>query len=173
MGRFEHLVDSPSQIEKFRAIYRIPQDVGLRYCSSEGILLDRKVGEVAIPIIAFLEGGMTIPMGRVTRGYLLNHRLCPEQCAANVFRILGAVDDLNQHMGLGLTWLDVVHMYECRSKQGSGYYLRSRSDEVRLFSCLPKSNKGMKDNFLIVSGAWHDGLHCPTRLGEPGGISPV
>ena len=57
MGRFEYLVNSPSQIEKFRATYRIPQEVGLRYCSAEGLLLDREEGEVIIPIIAFLEGG--------------------------------------------------------------------------------------------------------------------
>ena len=38
------------------------------------------------------------------------------------------------------------------------------------FSHLPKSNKGMKDDYLIASGAWHDGLHCPVREGVPGGI---
>ena len=151
--------------------YRIPHDVGLRYCSPEQLLTNREVGEVIIPIIAFLEGGMTIPMGHVTRDYLRNHRLSPDQCAPNMFRILGAVDDLNRHLGLGLTWLDVVHMYECRTKKGSGYYLKSRSDIVRLISCLPKSNKGMKDEYLIVSGAWHDSLHCPTQPGESGETS--
>ena len=39
-----------------------------------------------------------------------------------------------------------------------GFYLKSRSDVVRLISCLPKSNKGMKDDYLIASGPWHDGL---------------
>ena len=160
-------------MEKFMAMYSIPQDVGLRYCSTEGLLTDREVGEVIIPIIAFLEGGMTIPMGPITRSYLTGHRLSPEQCAPNTFRILGAIDDLNRHLGLGLTWHDVVHMYECRTKEGAGYYLRSRSDVVRLISCLPKSNKGMKDDYVIVSGAWHDGIHCPTPPREPGGICPV
>nr|POE78904.1 hypothetical protein CFP56_31960 [Quercus suber] len=84
-----------------------------------------------------------------------------------MFRILGAVEDLNRHLGLGLTWLDVVYMYECHSQQGAGYYLKFRSDIIRLVSCLPKSNKGMKDDYVIVSGAWHDGHHCPTTLGEP------
>ena len=173
MGRFEYLVDSPSQIEKFRAAYRIPQEVGLRYCSTGGLLLAREVGEVIIPIIAFLEGGMTIPMGEVTRSYLTAHRLSPEQCAPNTFRILGAIDDLNRHLGLGLTWHDVAHMYECRTKERAGYYLRSRSDVVRLLSGLPKSNKGMMDDYLIVSGAWHDGIHCPTKPGTPGGTFPL
>ena len=113
-------------------------------------------------MIAFIEGGMTFPMGRITRDYLRNHRLCPHQCAPNIFRILGAIDTLNQHLGLGLTWLDVVHMYEGHKQKGAGFYLKSRSDVVRLISCLPKSNKGMNDDYLIASGAWHDGLPCPT-----------
>ena len=36
-----------------------------------------KSGEVVIPMIAFLEGGMKIPMGGVTRDYLKAHRLAP------------------------------------------------------------------------------------------------
>ena len=121
-------------------------------------------------MIAFIEGGMTLPMGRITRDYLRNHRFCPQQCAPNFFRILGAVDTLDQHLGLGLTWHDVVYIYESHKQKGAGFYLKSRSDAVRLISCLPKSNKGMKDDYLIASGFWHDDLPCPTQLGEPGGV---
>ena len=142
----------------------------MRYYPSKGIAFDREVGEVIIPMIAFIEGGMTLPMGRVTRDYLRNHRLCPHHCAPNLFRILGAIDALNQHLGLRLTWLDVVHMYEGHKQKEAGFYLKSRSDVVRLISCLPKSNKGIKDDYLIASGAWHGGLPCPTQLGEPSGI---
>ena len=121
-------------------------------------------------MIAFIEEGMTLPMGRVTRDYLINYRLCPHQCAPNLFRVLGSIDALNEQMGLRLTWHDVVHMYECHLLANSGYYLKSRSNIVRLVSCLPKSKKGMKDDYLIASGEWHDGLHCPTRVGEPSGV---
>ena len=58
-------------------------------------------------MIAFIEGGMMLPMGRVTQDYLLNHRLCPHQCAPNLFRVLGSVDALNEQMGLGLIWHDI------------------------------------------------------------------
>ena len=88
MGRFKYLVDSPALIEVFKEKYHIHQEVSLRYCPLEGIAFDREVGEVVIPMIAFIEGGMTLPMGRVTRDYLRNHRLCPHQCALNLFRIL-------------------------------------------------------------------------------------
>ena len=71
-------------------------------------------------------------------------------------------------MNFSLSWYDVVHLckYHCLFES---YYPKSRSDEVRLISCLPKSNKGLKDDYLIVSGAWHDGLRCPVRAGAPGG----
>ena len=100
MGRFEHLVKSPALIEIFKEKYHIPQEVSLRYYSLEGLAFDREVEEVIIPMIAFIKGGMTIPMGRITRDYLRNHRFCPQQCAPNFFRILGAVDALNRHLGL-------------------------------------------------------------------------
>ena len=97
-------------------------------------------------MIAFIEGGMTISMGRITRDYLHAHRLCPQQCAPNFFKVLGAIDVWDRHLGLRLTWHDVVHLYEGHQQKRAGFYLKSRSDAVKLISCLPKSNKGMKDN---------------------------
>ena len=54
--------------------------------------------------------------------------------------------------------------------QTQGYYLKSRSSKVRLILCLPKSNKCMKDDFLIASGEWHDDFHYPTQEGAPGEV---
>ena len=157
-------------MEGFRALYHIPWGVSLRYRSPSEWLTHRTEGEVVISMIAFIEGEMRLPMGNVTRDYLIAHKLCPHQCAPNLFRILGSVDTLNEQMGLNLTWHDIVWMYECYLLADSGYYLKSRSLVVRLVSCFPKSNKGMKDNYLIASGECHDGLHCPTQEGEPSGV---
>ena len=96
MGRFKHLVDSSAGMEGFKARYRIPQGVVLEYCSLDRIHTDRNVGEVVIPMIAFIKGGMTLPMGRITRDYLLNHSLTLHQCAPNLFRVLGCMDALNE-----------------------------------------------------------------------------
>ena len=170
MGRFKHLVDSPAKIKSFKNRYHIPQEVVLQYCSLEQIVSHREKGEVIILMIAFIEGGMTLLMGRITWDYLINHKLCPHQYALNLFRILDSIDALNEHLGFGLTWHDVVHMYKCHSLANARFYLKSRSPIVRLISCLPKSNKWMKDDYLIASGAWHDGLYCPVREGELGGI---
>ena len=122
-----------------------------------------------IPMISFIEVGMRIPMGRVTRDYLITYRLFPTQCTPNMFRILGSVDALNEKMGLNLTYHNVNWIYNHHHLSGQGYYLKSRYHEVRLILCLPDFNNGMNKDYLIVSGEWHDGLHCPTRKGTLGG----
>ena len=38
-----------------------------------------------------------------------------------------------------------------------------------MIQCLPISNKGLKDDFLIFSRQWHDGLPCPIKEGTSGG----
>ena len=81
MGRFKELVDTEEKMRNFRTKYNIPLDVGVRYTAQGEWYDERKTNEVVIPMIAFIEGGMTIPMGRITRDYLRAHRLCPHQCA--------------------------------------------------------------------------------------------
>ena len=66
MGRFKHLVDSNASMKGFRAKYHIPQEVALQYYAPNHIVTNREEGEVLISMIAFIEGRMTTPMGRVT-----------------------------------------------------------------------------------------------------------
>ena len=169
MGRFKRLVESEVAMEKFIADYRIHNTVGLRYCKEGEWHIMRQDGEVVIPIIAFLEGGMRILMGSVMRDYLRHFRLAPIQCAVNVFRILGCVDTLNEKMGLRLTHYDVNWCYNLQHLKGKSYYMKVRDDKVRLIQCLLESSKGLNKDFLIVSRAWHDGLPCPTQEGTLGG----
>ena len=77
MGRFTHLVDSEEGLENFRARYRILLGVAIRYCKEGEWHEKRQEGEVVIPMIAFIEGRMRIPMDIVTRDYLRAHRLAP------------------------------------------------------------------------------------------------
>ena len=103
-------------------------------------------------MIAFIEGGMTIPMGTITRNFLRSFRLSPTQCASNIFRVLGSIEALNERMNLNLTHHDVNWIYNLQNLKGQGYYLKSRHSKVKLIQCLPVSNKGLKDDFLIFSG---------------------
>ena len=120
-------------------------------------------------MIAFIEGGLTIPMGNITRNYLRFFKLSPTQCAPNMFRVLGSIEALNERMNLQLTHHDVNWVYNLHHLMGQGYYLKSRYPEVRLIQCLPTSNKGLKEDFLIFSGEWHDSLPYLTKEGTPSG----
>jgi len=62
---------------------------------------------VVILMIAFIEGWIRIPMGRVIRDFLIARRLYLTQCSPNLFRILGSVDALNEKMGVNLTHHEV------------------------------------------------------------------
>ena len=86
-------------------------------------------------MIAFIEVGMRVPMGMVTRDYLRAHRLVSTQCAPNMFRILGCVDALNERMGLNLTHHNINWIYNLHQLTGQGYYLKSRYPEVKLIQC--------------------------------------
>ena len=169
MSRFKYLVDTEEGMRSFRSKYNIHPHVGVRYAAQGEWFDERKTNEVVIPMIAFIEGGMSIPMGTITRNFLRFFRLSPTQCAPNMFRVLGSIEVLNERMNLNLTHHDVNWFYNLQNLKGQGYYLKSRHSEVRLIQCLLVSNKGLKDYFLIFSGQWHDGLPCPVREGTSGG----
>ena len=169
MGRFKKLVELEEAVEKSVTDYNIPSNVGLRYCKEGDWHIMRREGEVVIPIIAFLKRGIRLPMRPMVRDYLRHFRLAPVQCAVNVFRILGNVDALNEKMGLRLTHHDVNWCYNLQYLKGKTYYMKARDERVCLIQCLLESSKGLNKDFLIVSGAWHDGLPCPTKEGTPGG----
>ena len=77
MGRFAYLVDSAESIENFKTQFKILPGVSIRYCKEGEWHEKRQEGEVVILMIAFIEGGMRIPIGTVTRNYLRAHRLAP------------------------------------------------------------------------------------------------
>ena len=170
MDRFKELVDTEERMGDFRTKYNIPPHVGVRYAAQGEWYDERKTNEVVIPMIAFIEGGMTIPMGTLTRNYLRYFRLTPTQCAPNMFRVLGSIEALNERMNLNLTHHDINWVYNLQHLKNQGYYLKSRQAEVRMIQCLPQSNKGLKEDFLIFSEQWHDGLPCPVKEGEPSGV---
>ena len=79
------------------------------------------------------------------------------------------MDALNQKMGLRLTHHDVNWCYNLQHLKSKSYYMKAKDDKVRLIQCLPESSKGLNKDFLIASGAWHDGLPCPPQEGILGG----
>ena len=121
-------------------------------------------------MIAFTERGMTILMGTLTRNFLRFFRLSPTQCAPNMFRVLGSIEVLNERMNLKLSHHNVNWIYNLHNMKGQGYYLKSRYPEIRLIQCLPISNKGLKEDFLIFSREWHDGSLVQLRREHQVGV---
>ena len=64
-------------MRSFRSKYNIPPHVGVRYAAQKEWFDERKTSEVVIPMIAFIERGMIIPIGTITRNYLRFFRLSP------------------------------------------------------------------------------------------------
>ena len=118
MGRFKHLVNSEEGMKSFKTKYNIPSNVGVRYATQGEWFDERKTGEVVIPMIAFIEGGMTIPMDTLTRNFLRFFRLSLIQCAPNMFRVLGSIEALNERMNLNLTPHDVNWIYNLHNLKG-------------------------------------------------------
>ena len=54
MDRFKHLIDSEEGMKKFMTKYSIPPNVGVWYAAQGEWFDDRKIGEVVIPMIAFI-----------------------------------------------------------------------------------------------------------------------
>ena len=105
-------------------------------------------------MIAFIEGGMTIPMGPITRSYLRFFRLSPTQCAPNMFRILGSIEALNKRMNLTLTHHDVNWVYNLHNLKGQGYYLKSRSKTNPVPSHFKQKFKGGFPYFFRGMTRW-------------------
>ena len=86
MGRFDRLVDTLEGMVAFKARYRIPNGVELQHFKlGEWLVMNRPAGSIMILMIAFIEGGMEIPMGRVIRDFLMNYKLTPTQCSPHRF----------------------------------------------------------------------------------------
>ena len=118
MGRFKYLVDSEEGMKKFKTKYSIPPNVGVRYAAQGEWFDERKIGEVVISMIAFIKGGMTSPMGTLTRNFFRFFRLSPTQCAPNMFRVLKSIEALNGRMNLNLTHHDVNWIYNLHNLKG-------------------------------------------------------
>ena len=56
MVKLKKLVEIEEAMEKFIADYRIPPNVSLRHCKVGEWHLMRRMGEVVIPLLAFVEG---------------------------------------------------------------------------------------------------------------------
>jgi hypothetical protein len=168
MGRLEKLVNTEQNIEPFRKRYGIPEDVQIRYASSDDLAL-LEYRDLVLPIIAIVEGGVRIPMHPFLIQFLTHFRLGPLQCVPNVFRIVMGTAVLMEKLGLELTVHDITYVYRLQKTGKDQYTLVARHWERKLVTGLPDSSKGRDEDFLVFTGNWQNPhFHCTLAPGIPG-----
>uniref|UniRef100_A0A2N9F8L1 Uncharacterized protein n=1 Tax=Fagus sylvatica TaxID=28930 RepID=A0A2N9F8L1_FAGSY len=151
----------------FRRLYRVPDDVGLRYVHWSDALPPSS-GELLIPVVAVVEGGVRFPIDPLLADFLSYFSLSPTQVNPNIFRIVMGTVELNRRLGLELSTYDIVWTYILhRNSKTESYSLRPRDINYTLVNGLPDTNRGFDDDYLVVTGEWFlPGRRCPTKDGE-------
>ena len=168
-SKLARYVNTPENMALFRRLYRIPDDVGLQYVHWSNALPPSS-GELLIPVVAVVEGGVRFPLDPLLADFLNYFSLSPTQVNPNIFRIVMGTVELNRRLGLELSTYDIVWTYILhRNSKTESYSLQPRDINYTLVNGLPDTNRGFDDDYLVVSGEWFlPGRRCPTKDGVPG-----
>jgi hypothetical protein len=167
LGKLGKYVNTPEAMAQFRHHYGFPDDVYLEYKFWEDAL-PKEPGDLILPLVAIIEGGVRFPMDPLLTSFLDYFNLSPLQINPNIFRIVMGVVELNRRLGLDLPVHDIIATYTLYTSSKEAYSLRPRDVENTLVNSLPDTNKDMTDDYLLVRGAWyHPNQRCPIGEGTP------
>uniref|UniRef100_A0A2N9HIY7 Uncharacterized protein n=1 Tax=Fagus sylvatica TaxID=28930 RepID=A0A2N9HIY7_FAGSY len=144
-GKLGRYADTPKAIAVFRHVYKVPDNVGLKYVHWNDAL-NLATWDLLIPMVAVVEGGI----------------------------VMGTVE-LNRRLGLERSTYDIVRTYILHNNTKiEAFSLRPRDVNYTLVNGLSDTNRNFDEDFLIVSGEWHlPGRRCPTKEGVPGLSCPA
>ncbi len=150
-GKLAKYVNTPEAIAIFCHHYGVPDDVHLEYKFWENAL-PGELGDLILPLIAIIEGGVRFPMDPLLAHFLDYFNLSPTQISPNIFRIVMGMMELNRRLGLDLTVHDIIATYTLRTSQSEAYSLRPRDVLNTLVNSLPDTNKNMTDDYFGQGG---------------------
>ncbi|KAE8797797.1 hypothetical protein D1007_27077 [Hordeum vulgare] len=130
-------------------------------------------GAAAVPICVHTQAfaaGMRLPLHPFFSDALAHYGIAPSQLAPNGWRVLAGFAVLCHFRGAGAPSLPVFRHFFALSPlpNGKGWFsFRSRESVPALFTGLPTSVKGWKEEFLLVSPPPGAPWRCPLRWGSP------
>jgi hypothetical protein len=113
-GKLARYVNTPEAMERFRRHYGVLDDVHLAYRFWENAITGEP-GDVIIPLVAIIEGGVRFPIDPLLADFLDYFRISPTQISPNIFRIVNGVAELNRRLGFNLTVHDIIATYFLRT----------------------------------------------------------
>ena len=179
--RFSHYLNGdPEEYRAFCEKYNIPADVLVRAGPTSRGEVGFREGELALPLMAIIEGGVRFPLDPLLRRFLRALTLTSSQITVNTFRVISAISELRSREALpfGLAELFLVYKLS-RSGNPPRYYLSSRPDyPTLLIEGLPDSDEWadvyvrVSGNFMFKPNEAHD---TPVQFteGTPGLLSAL
>lgn len=163
--RFSHYLNGdPEEYRSFCETYEIPADVVVRAGPSRREEVEYREGELTLPLMAIIEGGVRFPLDPFLRQFLRALTLTTSQITVNTYRVICSIANMRRRESLLFGLAELFCAYKIsRSGNPPRYYLSSRPEFLSLLvDGLPDSDEWADTyvcvfgNFMFGRGEAHD-----------------